>query len=406
MKILIRFLLILFICFIGGQNSYAQEDRREKLEEKRNLLKKEIQQINGLLASNKKEKQSVLTQAEDLERKIQATANLIRINNQEANLLTQEISANENRIGVLRKELEALKEDYAAMVQKSYKSQSKQSRLMFLFSSDNFLQAYKRLQYMKQYADYRVKQGEKIKSQAAELQELNEKLIDQKKEKEKLLAENQATQKALQKDKQEQKKLIAAINKKGSNYQKQINERQQQINEIDKEIQRLIREAIAAENKKKGSSSKSAFELTPEAKALAANFEANKGKLPWPLKTGNVAMAFGEHPSPIAKNVTVKSNGIRIETNEREPVQAIFDGTVINVQAIKGANRTVLIQHGNYISVYRNLVQINVKKGQKVSTGDNLGRVGKSRDTNRPTLNFYIFKDSHYINPMHWILRR
>ncbi len=391
--------------FIGVQSSFAQ-DKRQQLEEKRQLLKQEIQEINSLLASNKKKKQSVLTQAGDLDRKIQATANLISVNNQEANLLTQEISSNENKISVLRKELEELKEDYAAMVQKSYKSQSKQSRLMFLFSSENFLQAYKRLQYMKQYADYRVKQGEKIKDQAAELQELNEKLIAQKKDKEKILAENRATQKALQKDKKEQEKLIASITKKGSDYQKQINERQQQINEIDKEIQRLIREAIAAENKKKGSTSKSAFELTPEAKALAADFEANKGKLPWPLKSGNIAMAFGEHPSPIAKNVTVKSNGIRIETNEKEPVHAIFNGTVINVQAIKGANRTVLIQHGNYISVYRNLTHINVKKGQQVKTGDNLGRVGNSRDTHRPTLNFYIFKDSHYINPMHWIIRR
>lgn len=406
MKVVHRIFIVLSILFLVGQSVYGQSDKRAQLENQRQRLKQEIQQINKLLSSTERKKQSVISKAEDISRRIRATESLIRVNNQEANLLTDEINTNQNKISALRKELEALKEDYAAMVQKSYKGHSKQSRLMFLFSSDNFLQAYKRLQYMKQYANYRAKQGEKIQAQAMELQKLNNELAEQKKDKEKILAENRATQKRLQKDKKEQDELIATISKKGSRYEKQIKGKQQEISRIDAEIQRLIREAIAAENKKKGSKSTSSFDLTPEAKALAANFEANRGKLPWPLKSGNVTMPFGEHPSPLAKNVTVQSNGIRIETNESEPVQAIFKGSVLSIQAIKGANKTILVQHGNYISVYRNLRNINVKKGQQVEVGDLLGRVGNSRDTHRPTLNFYIFKDSHYLDPMRWILRR
>lgn len=406
MKAFRFFLIVFFAVFMTGLSGYAQGNKRAELEKRRQALKQEINQINSLLSSTKKEKQSVLTKAGDLERRIRATENLIKVNNQEANLLTQEISSNENKIVSLKKELEALKEDYAGMIQKSHKGHSKQSRLMFLFSSDNFLQAYKRLQYMKQYANYRAKQGEKIKEQTQELQDLNEELGKQKKDKEKILAENRQTQEKLKKDKREQEKLIAEINKKGSNYESQIQKKQQEINRIDAEIQNLIREAIAAENKKKGSTSKSNFALTPESKALAERFESNRGKLPWPLKQGNVAMTFGVHPSPLAKNVTIQSNGIRIETNQNEPVYAIFNGKVMKIQTIKGANRTVLVQHGNYISVYRNLVDLNVKTGQNVKTGDILGRVGHSRDTDRPTLNFYIFKDMTYLDPMLWIMRR
>lgn len=406
MNMLKRFFVISFLFLLAGFSLHAQKDRRAELEKQRQLLRQEIQQINKLLSSTEKEKQSVLTKAGDLDRRIRATENLIRINNQEANLLTEEINSNQHQISVLRKELEALKEDYAKMIQKSYKGRSQQSRLMFLFSSDNFLQAYKRLQYMKQYAHYRSKQGEKIQEQTKKLQQLNVELAEQKKDKEKLLAENRATQAKLRKDKKEQEELIAAISRKGSSYQRQIRERQQEINRIDAEIQRLIREAIAAENKKKGSAVTGSFDLTPEAKALAANFEANRGKLPWPLRSGNVTMAYGAHPSPLARNVTIQSNGIRIETNEKEPVQAIFKGTVLSVQTIKGANNTILVQHGNYISVYRNLEEINVRKGQQVETGHILGRVGKSRDTGRPTLNFYIVKDTQFLNPALWILRR
>lgn len=389
-----------------GLNGYSQSNRRSILEKKRQELKAEIQRINKLVSSNQVEKQSVLTKVNDLDRKIKATQELIRVNNQDANLLTSEISTNQNKIGVLRKELEELKKDYAEMVKKSFKNRSKQSRIMFLFSSDNFLQAYKRLQYMKQYANYRSKQGEKIKEQTLELQRLNKELSAQRKEKEKLLAENRETQKKLQEDKKEQDALIAQINKKGSDYQKQIKQRQQEIADIDAEIQRLIREAIAAENKKSGSTSNTTFTLTPEAKALAASFEANRGKLPWPLKSGTVTMTYGDHPSPLAHNVNIKSNGIRIATNEKEPVHSIFNGKVMRIMAIKGANKAVMIQHGNYISVYRNIEELTVKAGQEVKTGDIIGRVGNTRDTHRPTLNFYIFKDSKYLDPSQWILRR
>lgn len=406
MRSIYRYLTIIVVLAITIPSVNAQENKRDQLEKKRKALKAEINQINSMLSSNKKKKQSVLTKAGDLNRRIQATKKLIRTTNQEANLLRKKINENQNKISQLREELKKLKEDYAKMIRRSYKTRSKQSRIMFLFSSNNFLQAYKRLQYMKQYADYRQEQGEKIKAHAQELQELNAELSKQRAEKKELLAQNRATAKKLEADKKAQEALIAKISKKGSKYKSRIQQKQKEVSRIDAKIQQLIREAIAKENAKEGSKSKSAFKLTPEAKALAASFESNKGKLPWPVNSGSVAMRFGDHPSPIAKKVTVHSNGIRIETNEGEAVNAVFKGKILRIQAIRGANKILLIQHGNYISVYRNLKKIYVKTGEHVKTGQKLGVVGKSRDTHRPTLNFYIFKDSKYIDPMQWIIRR
>jgi len=258
---------------------------------------------------------------------------------------------------------------------------------------------------MKQYANYRKEQGEEIKTQTQLLQDLNAELIEQRKAKEKLLAENRETQKKLKADKKQQQVLMASIQEKRGTFESQLKERQKEISRIDDQIEKLIREAIAAENKKKGNTSTSAFKLTPEAKALAADFISNKGKLPWPVKSGVISMRFGVHPHPVVKSATIKSSGVRIETNAKEPVKAIFKGEVMKIQAIKGANKAVMVMHGNYISVYNNLESVNVQTGDQISTGQILGRVGKATSTGRPTLYFYILQNVKYLDPALWIYK-
>ncbi|SHI65890.1 Septal ring factor EnvC, activator of murein hydrolases AmiA and AmiB [Mesonia phycicola] len=401
LKYIICFLLVIGVSSVG----FSQTSTRAKLEKQRLALRKEISQISSLLANNKQKQQSVLTQVEDLDKRIRATESLIRVTNQEANLLTKEINTNINKIEKLRKDLEKLKEDYAKMIQKSYKSKSNQSRIMFLFSSENFLQAYKRLQYMKQYTAYRKKQGIQIQEQTQLLQKLNKDLVEQRKAKEELLAQNRITQSKLQEDKKQQQELVASIRKKSGDFELELKKKQQEVSRIDREIDRLIKEAIAAENKKKGSTSTSEFKLTPEAKVLAANFTANKGKLPWPVKSGVVSMKFGTHPHPIVKSVQVKSDGVRIETNEDEPVRVVFNGEVFKIQAIKGANKAIFVIHGDYLSVYNNLSEINVEVGDKLTTNQVIGRVGKGTATGRPTLSFLIYKNTQALNPAHWIYK-
>lgn len=388
-----------------GSFSASSQTSKEELERRRIELREEIKKITDLRNSNKKKESSVLTQVEDLDRQIRTTENLIKVTNQQANIITRDINTNTTRITQLRKELESLKEDYGQMIEKSYKSKSQQSRIMFLLSSQSFLQAYKRLQYMKQYANHRKKQGDEIKGRTEELQQLNTGLLKQKKAKDQLIAENRSTRAELEKSRQAQQGLIKTLRQKEGQFAAQIRKKQQEVNAIDKKIDEIIRASIAKANKESGSSSRDVYELTPEAKALAANFASNKGKLPWPVRSGVVVRRFGTQPHPIVKTVTVNSNGVHIETEEGSKARAIFGGTVSEVQAVPGANKAVMVRHGDYLSIYNNLSKVLVKKGDVVSLGQDLGEVATNSSSGKTTLYFLIYKNMDKLDPSHWILR-
>ena len=421
--------LFLLICLTTVSIS-AQIDKQKELEEKRQAILEEIKQINSLLFKTKKEEKSVLSQVEDLNQRIAASENLIRVTNQQANLLTRNINDNIEKIGTLREELKVMKADYAEMVRKSYKSKNQQSRIMFLLSSQNFLQAYKRVQYMKQYAKFRKKQGEGIKAKTEELQKLNADLIEQKKTKQKLIAENEVAKSQLTEERKNQQALVATLKKDESKFASQIRTKQKQADEIDRQIDALIKAAIEeanriarekalAEEKAKGNTTTSTstknvitkpakteeFALTAEEKTLAASFTNNKGKLPWPVEKGMVVKSFGTHQHPQFPNVTTNSSGVEIATADNEQVRSIFEGQVMAIQIIKGANKVVFIQHGDYISVYSNLATVSVKKGDKVSTKQTIGTVAKSPTEGRTVLKFYIYQNKTKINPADWIYR-
>jgi len=399
-------LIYLVFIFFGFHLANAQTNR-EDLEKRRVELRNEITRINELRISNQKKQRSVLGQVEDLNQQIKSTEDLIKLTNQQANLLTREINTNTNKIGQLRKELEKLKEDYARMIEKSYKSKSQQSRVMFLLSSKNFLQAYKRLQYMKQYTNYRKQQGEEIKANTLELQQLNSRLVLQKEEKDKLIAENRKTRAQLEENRKSQQTLMATIRKREGEFATQIRKKQSEIDEIDKAIDRMIRESIAKANKESGSgsTSRSTFELTPAAKALAADFNNNKGKLPWPVKSGVVTMRFGQQPHPVVRSVMVNNNGVRIDTDKGGKARAVFNGTVSEVQAVKGANQAVMVRHGDYITIYNNLEEVFVKRGDTVTTEQEIGEVATSRTTGKTTLHFLLYKNDQKMDPAVWIYK-
>lgn len=397
-----KHIFILVFLIIGGAKSYSQ-DTRESLEERRIELREEIQKINSLRSSNKKREKSVLTEVEDLMRQIRTTENLIKVTNQQANILTRDINSNTSKIQTLRKELESLKDDYGQMIEKSYKSKSQQSRVMFLLSSQNFLQAYKRLQYMKQYANYRKKQGDEIQVKSEELQKLNKNLLEQKKEKEKLVIENRATRAQLEENRKAQNVLMQSIRKKEGDFASQIKKKQQEINAIDRQIDEIIRASIAKANKESGSDSRDTYKLTPEAKALAANFASNKGKLPWPVRSGVISMKFGTQQHPIVKSTTIESNGVRIDTDKGAKARAIFGGTISEVQAVKGANKAVMVRHGDYITIYNNLSNVYVTKGDVVSLGQDIGEVATSGSSGKTTLHFLIYKNTAKMDPELWI---
>ena len=403
--------IFLSICCFTISVSNAQPDKQKELENSRIKIIQEIEKINALLFKTSGQKKSLLTQVEDISQRISVQENLIKVTNQQANLLTRNINDNLQKIEQLRDELRELKDDYAAMISKSYKSKSQQSRIMFLFSSENFLQAYKRLQYMKQYARQRKKQGEGIKEKASLLQQLNMDLIAQKKKKKVLIVENEQAKSELQKEKKDQEILVASLRKDEGKFSSQIKKKERQAAAIEKKIEKLIKEAIAKSNReaakkasKKSTKSKT-LALTPEAKLLAASFTSNKGKLIWPVQRGIVSQSFGSHRHPQFPNVTTNNNGVEITTEANAQARAVFDGQVMQIQQIKGANQAVFIRHGNYITIYGNLATVSVKKGDKVSSKQNIGTIYKNPLNEKTILKFYLYKNSLKMNPADWIYK-
>lgn len=394
-----------FILFVSLGLAQKNSARQKTLEKQKKLLQAEIKQINTLLFNNSKREKSILSQVEDLNVKISVRTELVKVNNQQANLLTQQINVNQRDITNLRKELKELKKDYAEMIQKSYKSKSSQNRLMFLFSSEDFLQAYKRIQYMKQYTNFRKKQGEEITQKTKTLQSLNKALFEQKAQKEALVMENREAQQELQQERRSQQRLIRGLKSKSRSLAIEIKQKQRKAAEIDKVIERLIKEAIAASNKASGKSFNNAFALTPESKLLAANFVANKGKLPWPVKKGIVIQRYGTQPHPVVKTTMIKSNGVTIATTPKSEARAVFEGEVMTILSFKGSNPTILIKHGNYITTYKNMGKVYVKKGDKVKAKQPIGEIFTHPQTGKTTLQFSVFNALKPQNPKSWIYR-
>lgn len=408
------FVLWIFLLTLLVPNiSIAQTSEQKALESKREQLQNEIRDINRLLFAEKKEKGSILDQMEALDKKISVREQLIRVTNQQSNLLNRQINANIKNISKLREDLKVLKDDYALMIQKSYQNRSQQSRLMFLLSSENFFQAFKRLQYMKQYTEYRKEQGEEIVSKTDDLARLNKDLGEERKVKEVLLSQNRKAKNQLFNEIKTQKELLATIRKNESKYTAQIQKKEKEAKEIDKQIDNLIRAAIAEANKKNAvkSSDKdvarttdtSKFYLTPEATLVANSFTANKGKLIWPVEKGIKSQGFGVYSDPVYPGIKHESNGVIIATDQGSKARAIFEGEVIAILSVPGGNKGVQVKHGNFISTYYNLSEVYVKKGDAVTAKEELGEIYTNRNNGQTRLKFYLYEDTSRLNPEEWV---
>ena len=379
----------------------AQSTKIKDLENKRIQLKKEIKEINGLLIDNTKQAKMAYGDLENISIKINRNQDLIKINNQQINLLTSTIIKNESKVNQLEKEVDKAKNDYSKMIYNSYKSRLRESRLMFLLSSENFLQALKRTQYMNQYSENRRSYANKIESNIEKIKLINDTIIKNIESKETLLAENKVEEKKLSQEKNKQTKLINGLKRKEKNYKNDIDKKQKLSNQLNKEIEKLIKEAIKESNK---NSTKNVFTLTPEAKLTAKNFLSNKGNLPWPVERGVIIQRFGLQPHPVVRTTKIQSNGIVIATTKNASVRSVFNGVVLSVLKFKSSNLTVLIQHGNYITAYKNLASVFVEKGQKVSSLESIG-ITFDNDETKTTLQFSIFENTKALDPYLWIAK-
>lgn len=400
---------------------WSQESQQEKLEERKAQIQKEIRENERLLQTVKKKEKSAVHVVVIQSTKIKLKEKLINTTEKQTKLLGNDMYINQVQINKLKKELAVLKDDYSEMIVKSYKSRSEESRAMFLLSSENFLQAYKRAQYMKQYTGFRKMQGEEIKSKSNQLTDYNEKLNVQKKAKQKLIAENEKERLSLEKEKKEQQKLVNSIKKDKNKIAQEIKKRQQEYRTIDRQINKLIREAIAAANRKaalekakanpsapvsKAAVSSSKIELTPESKIIADNFRANRGRLPYPVEKGFISLGYGNQTHPLFNTITVHNSGVEITTDRGASARAVFGGEVTSVIVLSPVNKAVMIQHGDFFTVYQNLSSVNVSKGDKVSIKQSIGKVRTNGETGKTVIKFLILQNTTYNNPEGWLSPR
>lgn len=415
-----KYILTLLFVLIASL-AWSQPSQKEKLEQRKAQILREIQEKERMLDEVSNKEKTVKTQLQLQTEKIQLKQKLINTTEKQTKVLNNDMYINQININRLKKELEILKEDYAEMILKSYKSRSEQSRAMFLLSSKNFLQAYKRAQYMNQYASFRKTQGEEIKQKSYDLLSYNEKIAVQKVEKEKLLQENQEEKQALEKEKLVQQEIAKAIKKDKKQITAEIKKKQQETRNIDAQIERLIRAAIVAANKKtaaakakanpktttaaetKATETSTKIVLTPEGQVVANNFRANKGKLPWPVEKGFVSLPYGDQPHPVYKTLVVHNSGVEITTDQGANARAVFGGEVISVMVLSPVNKAVMIQHGDYFTVYQNLSSVNVSKGDKVSMKETIGRIRTNGDSGKTVLKFTISQNTTYNNPATWL---
>ena len=395
-----RIYKFIFLCFFMlSQSIFSQS--KEDLEIKKQALKTEIQNIETLIQKSTNKKRNLLTSVENLKFKINLQKDLISNINNQLNIIVDQIESKNLELKSLSEKQIKTKKEYAEMILKLYKHKSKLNKIMFVFSSNNFAQAYKRLQYYKQYVNYKDKQINEIKLTTKLIDSVLKGLKNQMAAKQLLIDENQNIKDNLDNENLQQEKMVLEIRKDEKRYANQIKSKQKQTVEIDKQIQKIIAEAIARTSNK----NQTEFKLTAEAKLISKKFAENKGKLPWPVEKGLIVLRYGKQPHPIVKTTTIQSNGVRILTNDNQEVRAIFDGIVYSIIVSKNGSHAVLIQHGNFFSVYKNLSEIYIKKGDPIITKQSIGKLSRNKSSGQTILNFSIFKDGSTENPSIWIYK-
>jgi septal ring factor EnvC (AmiA/AmiB activator) len=403
-----KFIVILFavlsICY--STTAFAQKSRAELEREKKENLRK-IEEANRILEETKKQKKTSVGQLNAIAKKIQNSEKQIKIIAEEISLLDNEVGNIEINIITLQQDLENLKKEYAAMVYAAAKANNSHDKLTFIFASKTFSQLVMRLKYMTQYAEARKKQAEQIRQLTQQLGHKKHDIINKKQEKQGLKQVVEVENNNLYVLKDEKSKVVKELSQKEKEVQQDLENKKKSVRKLDMLIADMVRKEIERSRKaaNKGSENGNRITLTPEAAALSANFAENKSKLPWPVKHGFISHGFGRQAHATLKNVEVENLGIDIQTNQFEEVRAVFKGKVIAVASVPGMNQVVMIQHGEYFTVYAKLKSVNVSTGQKVNAKDLIGEVYTDKD-NVTELQFQIWKNSQKMDPQVWLYNR
>lgn len=441
---MVKFIFTAFVCLVSAWQVSAQPQTREELEKQRAELKKEIEQTEKLLNSNKAQTKENLYQLKLISNKVNLQDRVIDNINRDLNILENNMYSISKDVKRYDRLLDTLKQEYAKSMVYAYKNRSSYDFLNFIFSAASFNDAIKRISYLKSYRSYREMQGENI----LRTQDLRKKRIQDlgsaRLQKNSILEVQSKEMKALEQQQKEKDRIVAELKKQGKQLNNQIAAKQKQMQKVNNAIAAAIRKA--QEDARKEALAKAAAEkerlrkeaerlakanptpsptnpntkavttpkattapkkpesvlLNPENIALNASFERNRGSLPWPLDRGIPTMHYGENTLPSGTKIVVSS--VTISSEIGTPVKAVFDGTVSSVQSIDDM-QVVIIQHGKYFTTYSNLTGVNVQKGQQVKTGQVLGKVAANFD-GVGAIDFYVSNETSNYDPEKWLRRR
>lgn len=413
-KAIIKFLLkkavIPLVTLLILSSVLNAQDRKAGLQQEKKHIEEEIAYTNKLLGQTQKNRRSTMDELAVLQQKIRQRERLINTIKAEVILLNNEIEETTDSIFSLKVELKKLKEEYAKMIYYAYRNRSSYDRLVFLFSSRDFNQAYRRLKYFQQYGAYRRMQAELIIKTQTSLLDKEQQLEQQKTDKQNLLAEEQNEKNLLENEKGDADRTVQNLSQKEKELKASLRAKEKAAAKLQKTIENIIAEEIRlAEERARAevtSKTSSGFALTPEELQLSENFASNKGKLPWPTERGIVSSTFGEHQHPVLPRVKIINNGIDILTSGGEYARAVFSGVVTRIISVPNFNNVVIIRHGEYLSVYSNLDEVMVSKGQEVRTKQNIGRVYTNQSENKTELHFELWKAKDLMNPSYWLAKK
>ncbi len=391
------YLLGLMLCL--GLPAAAQTRNIDELNREIQRAEEDIRRNTALLNETKSNQQASQRELKLIQNRITSRRKILAALQSRIRLINSDISDNRGQIRQLESRQDKLKREYAAMIRESYRNYLQNNYLAFIFASKDFTDATRRVNYMRRYNAMRERKAAQIDSLsgviATHIAELDTKLSELDKTKK----EENNTLTTLGKDQKQYQTSLANLKQQEGKLNKEIANSRAQIQKAQKEIERMI----AAENRKEGKKTLSA-EQQREVRELSGKFDQNRGKLPWPVRGGVIIDRYGVHPHPTQKGVTVDNKGINIAAAKGAEVRSVFEGTVANIFFYQGLNNTVMVRHGDYITVYSNLASVTVKVGDKVSLNETLGRLSSGSDDDEYALHFEVWKQSSNLNPEQWIM--
>lgn len=385
--------LIFFFAVLFSPNLYSQS--KKELQEKINSKRNEIENANNILEETKENKQSTLHQLTILKKRVTLRNELLEQLEQQVSNIERRISDHQRQIEQLQDKIDRLKKNYEKIIYNAYLNNKGFNKLMFILSAESFNQAYKRFKYLNQLAKYRRGQARQISLQKEKLELKIQELKHLRSQKEDIRAQKLDEKQKLKNEENQVQQQIRSLKRKESQIRKDIQQKRQAVAQLEKEIKKIIEEEKKRTKRWK--------DLSDKQKEITDAFASSKGKLEWPINDGVITSEFGENSHPVLEGIKTFNNGIDISTTKNSKVRCVFEGITRKVISIPGANITVIVRHGNYLTVYSNLIDVNVRPGDQVAKGEIIGEVYRDESSQENILHLELYRENERLNPKDWL---